>query len=57
VTIDEMLAKYPGRVVCDFRAHQATGNWEIYGGGGVWMDTDEPFEEAVALPGKEGGDE
>ena len=54
MTIDEMLAKYPGRVVCDFRAHQATGNWEIYGGGGVWMDTDEPFEEAVALPGKEG---
>ncbi len=47
LTFDEVrkLEEFVGRSVCDFRVNYDTGRWQVYGGGGVWMDTDIPVPQ------------
>ena len=39
------LEEFAGRSACDFRVNYDTGRWQVYGGGGVWIDTDIPAAE------------
>ncbi len=47
LTLSQMrqLEEFAGRSACDFRVNFDTGLWQVYGGGGVWMDTDIPVPQ------------
>jgi len=44
MTFDQVrqLDEFAGRSACDFRVNYDTERWQVYGWGGVWMDTDIP---------------